>query len=168
MPSDTQLAAFAAFALASQAILLLFFAGRRWRLAAAERYGWIAYAFGALGAALGIWLFFAGASWRLFAGPLLYAVWAAFGAWADLVRRNEWRWQPIRWSIFGPYLVLYLAAQMFLWWPLWNTWRTGWVTYLVFFIANTALNMSTHFGPRPTPTRHPASEAGSARPDGSE
>jgi hypothetical protein len=111
----------------------------------AERFGWVAYAFGALGIPAGLWLIANGASWRLFAGPLLFAAWAAFGAWADLVRRVEWR-QPILWSVLGPYVTLYLAAQMFLWWPLWNFWRLGWVVYLLLFIANTILNIRGHFG----------------------
>lgn len=167
MLNDTNVTAFAVFALASQAILLLYFAGRRWRLAAAEKYGWVAYAFGGLGAALGIWLLFVGASWRLFAGPLLFATWATYGAWVDLLRRVEWRW-PIHWNVFGPYLTLYLAAQMFLWWPLWNVWRMGWVVYLVLFVANTALNMSTHFGSRAKPMNHAAQEARMAPPEGGE
>jgi hypothetical protein len=144
------LTGFCVFALASQAILLAYFASRRWLPELAERFGWVAYAFGALGAAAGAWLIADGAPWQLVAGPLLYAAWAAFGAWADLLRRVEWR-QPIRWSVFGPYLTLYLAAQMFLWWPLWNYWRQGWGLYLVLFLANTVLNMAGHLGQRPKP-----------------
>lgn len=152
--NDAVVTTFGSFALASQAILLAFFAGRRWLPAVAERFGWVAYVFGVLGVVVGAWLIASGAPWQLFAGPLLYAVWAAFGAWADLLRGIEWR-RPIGWSVFGPYVTLFLAAQMFLWWPLWTYWRPGWVAYLVLFIANTSLNMLGHFGPQAIRTPRP-------------
>jgi hypothetical protein len=135
--------AFAAFGIVSQAVLVLFFAGRRWRPRAAERYGWVAYAFAALGLPLGIWLVAGGQSWRLFTGPLLLALWAALGCAVDLWLRIEWR-TPIRWSVFVPYVGLYFWAQMFLWWPLWDLWRLGWAVYAVLFAANTALNLQGH------------------------
>lgn len=140
-----ELVAFSTFAIASQAILLAYFAGRTWLAPAAERFGWIAYAFGALGAPVGLWLVSDGASWRLYAGPLLFAAWSAFGAWADLGIKVEWR-RPVRWSVLGPYVTLYLAAQMFLWWPMWDYWRPGWVVYLLLFVANTGLNLRGHLG----------------------
>jgi hypothetical protein len=147
-------AVFASFAIASQVILVAFFAARRWLPASADRYGWIAYGFGALGLAVGIWLAVIGESWRLWSGPILFAVWAAYGTWVDLLRRVDWRptaqnisHQPIQWNVLGPFITLYLAAQMFLWWPLWDYWRAGWAVYLILFAANTALNIAGHFGP---------------------
>ena len=148
-----ELVAFSTFAIASQAILLAYFAGRTWLSQAAERFGWIAYAFGALGAPIGLWLVADGASWRLYAGPLMFAAWSAFCAWADLGVKVEWR-RPVRWSVLGPYVALYLAAQMFLWWPLWTYWRPGWVVYLLLVVANTALNLRGHFG-RPATMARP-------------
>ena len=149
-----QVAVFATYAITSQVILAAFFASRRWYRPGADRFGWSAYAFGVLGLAAGIWLAVHGASWRLFAGPILFAIWAGYGAWVDLIRRIEWRptaesverRAPIRWGVLGPYITLYLAAQMFLWWPLWDYWRLGWAVYLVLFVANTALNIAGHFG----------------------
>ena len=143
---DTELVAFAAFGIGSQVVLVAFFACRRWAPKLAGRYGPIAYAFGLLGLAVGAWLAISGASWRLFAGPVIFSVWAAYGAWVDLFRRIDWRLR-VRWNVLGPYLTLYLAAQMFLWWPLWDYWRVGWTVYLVLFVANTALNLAGHFGP---------------------
>lgn len=137
--------AFAAFGIASQAVLVLYFAARRWRPGAAERHGWIAYAFAELGLPLGAWLMLGGQSWRLYAGPVLLAVWAALGAAVDLWRRIEWR-DPIRWSVFVPYVALYFWAQMFLWWPLWDLWRAAWLAFLVLFIVSTVLNIWGHFG----------------------
>ncbi len=152
MRIDQQVAVFTVFAITSQVILVVFFALRRWRRSFADRYGWIAYAFGLLGLVVGVWLAADGAPWRLFAGPILYAVWAGYGAWVDLFRRIEWRpmavsvsRRAIRWNVLGPYITLYLAAQMFLWWPLWDYWRPGWAVYLVLFVANTVLNIGGHF-----------------------
>ena len=152
---DPNITIFASFAIASQAVLVAYFASRRWAPELARRYGWIAYAFGIVGVPVGAWLAMEGASWRLFAGPLLYAVWAAYGAWVDLFRRVEWRpasgatRQPMRWNVLGPYLTLYLVGQMFLWWPMWNYSRLGWAVYLVLFVANTLLNVSGHFRSAP-------------------
>ena len=154
---DQQVATFAIFAISSQLVLAAFFAARRWYRGLADRFGWIAYAVGGVSLALGVWLAVSGASWRLFAGPLLFAVWTAYGAWVDLFRHIEWRptfesrpRRRVRWNGVGPYLTLYLAAQMFLWWPLWDYWRPGWVLYLILFVTNTVLNIAGHFGPRPT------------------
>ena len=142
---DTATLAFAVFGVASQAVLALFFAARRWRPRRAARFGWIAYAFAGLGLPLGVWLIADGQSWKLSAGPLLLALWAALGAAVDLWRRIEWR-TPIRWSVFVPYVALYFWAQMFLWWPLWDLSRAAWACFLVLFVANTALNIRGHFG----------------------
>lgn len=136
---------FTAFGLLLQALLLGFFAGRRWAPRATERYGWIVYAFGMLGLPIGLWLLVDGQSWRLFAGPLLAAAWAGFGTWVDLVRPRPWR-APIDWPVLGPYFVLYLAAQMFLWWPLWDINRVAWVLYLALFVPSTLLNIVGHAG----------------------
>jgi hypothetical protein len=137
--------AFAAFGIGSQAVLVAYFAARRWAPRAAERYGWLAYAFAGLGLPLGVWLAAGGQSWRLWTGPVLLAAWAALGAIVDLWRRVEWR-DPVRWSVFVPYVALYFFAQMFLWWPLWNLQRAAWAVFLVLFVANTALNLRGHFG----------------------
>ena len=157
-----QLIVFAAYAIASQALLIAYFASRRWARGFADRWGWIAYAFGVVGLPVGAWLAVAGSSWRLFVGPLLFAAWAAYGAWVDVVRRIDWRpmtgsvRRPVNWTVLGPYVTLYLAAQMFLWWPMWDYWRQGWVVYLVLFVANTALNLAGHSGSSTRPRRRMA------------
>ncbi len=145
---DAAAVAFATFGLASQAVLIAYFAARRWRPRLADRHGWVAYAFAGLGLPLGIWLIVGEQSWRLYAGPLLLALWAALGAAVDLWRRIEWR-TPINWGVFVPYVALYFWAQMFLWWPLWDLRRSAWTLFLVFFVANTALNIRGHFGQNP-------------------
>ena len=142
---DTATIAFASFGLASQAVLVAYFAARRWRPRMAERHGWIAYAFAGLGLPLGVWLFLGGQSWRLYAGPLLLASWAALASAVDLWRRIEWR-TPIRWGVFIPYVGLYFWGQMFLWWPLRGLSRPAWALFSVLFVVNTALNIRGHFG----------------------
>ena len=141
--------AFAAFGLAMQALLLAFFAARRWSRPAADRFGWVVYAFAGLGLPLGAWLFLDGQSWRLFVGPLLAAAWAAFGAIVDVWRPSDWRRRPIAWNVLVPYLALYYSAQMFLWWPLWDIERAAWAAFLVLFVPSTVLNVAGHLGDGP-------------------
>lgn len=137
--------AFSVFGIVSQVLLVAFFSARRWRPVAATRWGWLAYGFAGLGLPVGAWMLVSGVSWRLFAGPLLMAAWAALGAYLDLRLRVEWR-NPIRWNAFGPFVTLYFFAQMFLWWPLWDTQRVAWGVFGALFIVNTALNLLEHFG----------------------
>jgi hypothetical protein len=142
-PGIAAVAVFAVFGIGSQGVLAGYFAARRWSPLLAERFGWVAYAFAALGLPLAIWLLAGGQSWRLYVGPALLASWAVFGASVDLWRKVEWR-APILWRVFVPYVALYFFAQMFLWWPLWNLQRTAWAGFLVLFVANTALNLRGH------------------------
>jgi len=138
--------AFATFGLATQALLLGFFAARRWWPRIAARSGWVVYACAGLGAPLGVWLLLDGQSWRLFVGPLLTALWAGFGATVDLWRPRRWRGPPIAWSVFVPYVALYFWAQMFMWWPLWDIERVAWAGFLALFVPNTVLNIGGHSG----------------------
>jgi hypothetical protein len=109
--------------------------------------GIVAYAAGLLGAPVGLWLIAGRGDWRLGTGPLLMATWALLGGAVDLVLRIEWR-EPIRPSVFAPYVFLYFFGQMFLWWPLWDFQRGSWLVFGVLFVANTALNLRGHFGRR--------------------
>ena len=137
---------FVVFGVATQALLLGFFAARRWSPQLADRFGWVVYAFSGLGLPLGVWLLLDGQSWRLFVGPLLMAAWAVFGATVDLWRPRQWRRTPVLWNVLIPYLVLYFSAQMFLWWPLWNIERAAWAVFLLLFVPSTVLNIRGHFG----------------------
>jgi hypothetical protein len=63
--------------------------------------------------------------------------------------RLEWR-SPIRWSIFIPYVLLYLATSMFDWGPLA---RLSWPLWFVFaglYSVGVVLNIASHDGPRRT------------------
>ena len=107
------------------AILVCFFAARRWSPLLAQRSVGLPMPLRGLGLPAGAWLLLGGQSWRLYMGPLLMAAWALFGAVVDLWRPREWRW-PIVWRVFVPYLALYFWAEMFLWWPLWDINRVAW------------------------------------------
>ncbi len=144
--TDAAVVAFASFGVATQALLLGFFAARRWSPGIAARFGWVVYAFAGLGLPLGAWLILDGQPWRLFVGPLLTALWALFGAFVDVWRPRQWRGPPVAWNVFVPYVVLYFWAQMFMWWPLWDTARAAWVLFLVLFVPNTVLNIRGHVG----------------------
>ena len=134
---------FIAFGIGTQACLVAFFAARRWAPGLAERFGWLAYAGAMLGMPLGAWLVASDQAEGLWVGPVLLGAWAVFGTVVDLWHRVEWR-TPIRWSVLVPYVALYLGAQMFLWWPLWDIQRGAWLCFLVLFTANTALNLRGH------------------------
>ena len=73
------------------------------------------------------------------------ALWAGFGAAVDLWRPSDWRRPPFNWRVFGPYLLLYFFAQMFMWWPLWDIARLAWVAFLLLFVPSTVLNIRGHF-----------------------
>ncbi len=137
--------AFAVFGVTTQALLLGFFAARRWSPHLANRFGWVVYAYAALGLPLAGWLLLGEQSWRLFLGPLLMAGWALFGAVVDLWRPRPWRRPPV-WHVFIPYLGLYFCAQMFMWWPLWNIEPAAWVLFLLLFVPSTVLNIGGHGG----------------------
>ena len=142
--------AFVAFGLATQALLVGFFAARRWSPQLGERLGPVVYALVGLGLPLGVWLFLDGQAWMLVVGPLLMAAWALFGAIVDVWRPRRWRRPPVAWNVLIPYLALYFSAQMFMWWPLWDIERAAWAVFLLLFVANTALNIGGHFGDEPS------------------
>lgn len=142
--SGPAVAAFAVFGIATQALLLAFFAARTWAPQAAARLGWVVYACAGLGLPLAVWLLVDGQSWELVVGPVLTAVWALLGATVDLWRPRQWRTPPVRWRVFLPYLMLFFWGQMFLWWPLWDIERAVWALFLVLFVLSTVLNIRGH------------------------
>lgn len=127
-----------------QAVLIAHFALRNWRFDVALRYGWIVYAFSVPAMVVSVVLLWGGKPLPLWLGGFLYLVWAICGYTVEYVRKIQWR-NPPRWSIFGPYMILYLATIMFYWWPLGLVYRPLWYVYALLFVASTLLNITSHY-----------------------
>ena len=135
---------FVAWAFVFQVILIVHFSLRKWAFEGYIcRFGWIVYALSILAAVVSLILFVGDMTWSLWVGGSLYLVWATLGFVVEYVARIRWR-NPIRWSIFGPYVFLYLATVMFYWWPLGNIGKPLWYAYAVLFVVSTALNVTSH------------------------
>ena len=139
------MSAFIVFAFASQLALIAFFAthGRRRDLSTIA--GRVVYALGVVATVLAIVLAVDGQPWYLVAALGLYAGWAAFGTWVDIVHPIGWRLPP-RWSIFIPYVALLTAAQIGMWIPLWYVDLRLWMAFGILYAIHTTLNISSHVG----------------------
>jgi hypothetical protein len=126
-----------------QIALIIHFALRKWRFDLAMRYGPVVYALGIPAAFVSFLILLGGKSWTLWLGGFLFLTWAIFGYTVEYVKRIEWR-DPIRWSIFGPYIFLYLATVMFYWWPLAPLYKPSWYAYAMLFMVSTILNLTSH------------------------
>jgi hypothetical protein len=126
-----------------QLALIVHFALRKWSFPLAIRYGPIVYALSIPACAASVAILLGSKSWSFWLSGFLYLLWGAFGYWTEYVRKIEWR-NPIRWSIFVPYLLLYLATIMFYWFPLALIWKPMWYFYAVLFILSTILNIMSH------------------------
>jgi hypothetical protein len=134
---------FVIFAFFFQIVLIAHFSLRRWAFRIAIRYGWIVYLLGIPAALLSILLLATGKAWSFWIGGFIYFIWAVYGYTVEYIQKIQWR-SPIRWPIFGPYILLYLATIMFYWWPLALLWKPLWYIYAVLFITSTVLNVSSH------------------------
>ena len=130
-----------------QIVLNIHFALRRWHFDLAMRYGWIVYALSVPAATVSLLLLLGGKPWSLWLGGFIYLIWATLGYTVEYVKDIQWR-NPIRWSIFAPYIFLYLATVMFYWWPLALISRPLWYMYAVLFVISTILNITSHNGVR--------------------
>jgi len=137
---------FAATALLFQIILIIHFALRKWRFYFAIRYGWIVYLLSIPAAIVSVVLLLGGMTWSLWLGGFLYLAWAAYGYIVEYVKKIEWR-SPIRWSVLGPYIFLYLATVMFYWFPLALISKPLWYIYAGLFIISIFLNVTSHKRP---------------------
>jgi hypothetical protein len=130
-----------------QAVLIVHFALRKWLFDKyVMQYGWIVYALALPAALVSFVLWRAGKPWGLWLGGGFYWVWALFGYVVEYVKKLEWR-NAIRWSILGPYVLLYLATVMFYWWPLALVSKPLWYVYGVLFVIATVLNVTSHKKP---------------------
>lgn len=134
---------FVGFAFFMQIVLVGFFAWRKRRFDAALRWGWLVYALGLVALAISATQWALGAPWWLWLGGVLAAAWAALGYTVDVLRPVPWR-EPPYWPVFIPYLALFLAMQMFYWWPVGMLWRPLWYAYAALFALSTWLNVTSH------------------------
>lgn len=129
-----------------QIILITHFALRKWRFNFAIRYGPFVYALGIPAAIASALILHGSKSWYFWLGGFLYLVWGTFGYWIEYIKNIEWR-TPVRWSVFGPYLLLYLVTIMFYWFPLALVWKPLWYIYAMLFTVSTILNVTSHQRP---------------------
>jgi hypothetical protein len=136
---------FAVSAFLFQTVLIIHFALRKWHFDFAMRYGPLVYALSIPAAAVSVLLLLGGKTWSQWLSGFIFLIWAIFGYNVEYAQGIQWR-NPIRWSIFGLYVFLYLATVMFYWWPLALVSKLLWVVYAVLFIASTILNVTSHKG----------------------
>jgi len=107
------------------------------------KYGWIIYALCIPALAISILFLRGGKSWSFWLGGFLFLVFAIFGYWVDYVARIPFR-NPLQLSIVFPYAFLYLATEMFYWWPLGLLSRQLWFIYGILFGISIVLNITSH------------------------
>lgn len=135
---------FVGWSFAVQLLLIAHFAMRRWRFDPyISRYGWLFYLLGAPALAISLVLAWAGLEWTFWLAGILQFVFSVYGLVVEYFRKVQWR-SPMRWSVAGPYLTLYLAMLMFYWWPLALIDRRLWFAYAALFLVSSVLNLSSH------------------------
>ena len=128
-----------------QLVLIKHFALRRWAFATAMRFGVLVYGLSIPAVIVSALLLAGGKPWYLWVPGILYLAWATYGYSVEYILHLNWR-TPIRWSVLVPYVVSYLAALMFYWWPLATISRPLWYGYAMLFVVSTLLNILSHRG----------------------
>ncbi|WP_394771356.1 hypothetical protein [Lacisediminihabitans sp.] len=126
--------------------LVVHFAVRRWRFDTAVRQGWVIYVMSVPAVLVSSILLLEGKEWWLWLGGVFFFFWAVFGFTVEYLAEVQWR-DPIRWSIFVPYMLLYLGISMSYWWPLARIWPPLWYAIGVLFVVATVLNVASHRAP---------------------
>jgi hypothetical protein len=107
------------------------------------RFGWIVYALCIPAAIISLFLLLGGKSWFFWLGGFLFVAFAAFGFWVDYIAKIQFR-SPVRVDVLVPYILLYLSAIMFYWWPLLRLDRRLWFVYMILYVVSTILNITSH------------------------
>lgn len=126
-----------------QIVLLAYFIFRKLNFEATVRWGWIVYALAVPALIVSAMLLRAGKPWTFWIGGLLFTVWAILGFIVDIGRPVAWRSPPFL-PVFIPYVLMYMAAQMFYWFPVGTLQRSLWYFYAVVFILSTYFNLTSH------------------------
>ncbi len=139
--------AFVTFALVIQMMLIGSFAARNWKPSIEEKLGWLVYAMSLPALILGVLFLVNDQPWYYWTATLLFAIWAAFGYVVDIFRPVKWR-NPPKWSVFIPYVILFVFSLLAFWVPLWFIRPGLWIVYAGLYATHTALNIYSHFQPR--------------------
>lgn len=135
---------FVVWAFIFQFVLIVHFAVRKLAFESyTVKYGWIVYALCIPAVVISIILLRGGKNWSFWLGGFIFLIYSVFGYWVDYVAQIPWR-SPLQLSILFPYVILYLAAVMFYWWPLGLLSRKLWLAYTILFIIATFLNITSH------------------------
>jgi hypothetical protein len=135
-------------AFAFQIALIIEFLVRRLSFDTILHYGWIFYALSIPAAVASVVLMRGGKDWWLWLAGFLFLAWAIFGFVIEYVLKlTTWR-SPILWPVFIPYVVGYLATNMFYWWPLARISRQLWLVQAVLFVISVVLNAVSHGAPQ--------------------
>jgi hypothetical protein len=132
-------------AFAFQSTLICYFALRKWRFEQALHYGWIVYAAVIPAGVISLFLLMSGASWYFYLGGFTYLLWASYGYYIEYIRDIHWR-SPVQWTVFIPYITLYLTSAVFFWWPAALIYKPLWYVYGALFLVSTILNVISHRG----------------------
>jgi hypothetical protein len=135
---------FIAWAFFFQIALIVHFAIRKPLLESyTTKYGWIVYALCIPAVAVSIIILRGGKDWSYWIGGFLFLLFSAFGFWVDYVVKIQFR-NPLRADVAIPYVGLYLAPEMFYWWPLWNLSHPLWLVFGILYVIATILNITSH------------------------
>lgn len=126
-----------------QILLVVFFAYKKWNFEKALQLGIGIYALSLLATFVSILHLLNGKPWYTWLTGAVYTAWAVFGYLVDQELKIEWR-NPIRPSIFIPYVVLYIGSLVLYWWGVGLLYRPLWYVYAVLFVISTVLNITSH------------------------
>ena len=126
-----------------QLVLLAYFVFRKVNFDAALQWGWIVYAMAVPALVVTFVMIRAGKPWVFWVGGLLFTAWAILGYIVDIARPVAWRSPPLL-PVFIPYVLLYLGAQMFYWFPVGMLERSLWYLFAFLFVVSTYFNVTSH------------------------
>jgi len=141
--SEMLLALYVGFAFLVQALLVINFTARYWKPELERNYGWIIYALGLPSLILGILMLVDSRPWYFVVPPLLFSVWALVGYRVDVWHPAEWR-NPPRWSIFIPYVALFMGSLLLFWFSMWYVDSIYWIAFGLMYVIETILNIYSH------------------------
>ncbi|MGD2057844.1 MAG: hypothetical protein PVF85_05520 [Anaerolineales bacterium] len=126
-----------------QLVLLVYFIIRKFSFNTALKWGWVVYAMAIPALFVSVVMLRTGKPVSFWVGGLLLTGWAILGYVVDIARPIAWRSPPFL-PVFVPYVLLYIGAQLFYWFPVGQIGRSYWYLYALLFVASTYFNISSH------------------------